>query len=44
MSESDLKTEAQIDEFAGELFDEALDQEQGAARISASCWRCHRPR
>jgi hypothetical protein len=40
MSESDLKTEAEIEDFGDELSDEALDREQGGGRFCPRCQSC----
>ena len=40
MSEIDLKTEAEIEDFSDELSDEALDREQGEGRYTARCGSC----
>ena len=38
MSEMELKTEAEVEDFTDELSDEALDRAEGDVRVCASGW------
>jgi hypothetical protein len=41
MSELEMKNDVETEEFTDEMFDEALDREQGESK--ACCWICRRP-
>ena len=40
MSELEMKTEAEVEDFTDELSDEALDRAEGAAYPSSACSHC----
>ena len=38
MSEMEMNNEVETEEFTDEMFDEALDQEQGAGKVCGVCF------
>ena len=38
MSELEMKTEAEVEDFTDELSDEALDRAEGAMPVCVQCW------
>ena len=40
MSEMEMKTEAEVEDFTDELSDEALDRAEGALASRAACGSC----